>query len=121
MQQYALLVLGNAVDGQDAEFNSWYDEHVAEIIQLPGFVSATRFRYLEPGSAGVPCPCRYLTVYEIADGKFETARDAMAQLQVDRRVAIEEGRLPPAPLSDAMDPTGVQNWWFTQVGGASLG
>jgi hypothetical protein len=44
----------------DAEFNRWYDEeHVAERMQCPGFISAARFRSVE----GSP---KYLAVYELA-------------------------------------------------------
>ena len=48
----------------DEEYNRWYDAHVVEILAVPGFVSARRFR-LEPvvEDAGTPVPYRYLVVY----------------------------------------------------------
>jgi hypothetical protein len=50
----------------EAEFNAWYDAHLGEILSIPGFVSAQRYR-LEPVvvDAGEPVTYRYLSVYEI--------------------------------------------------------
>jgi hypothetical protein len=56
-----LVTLMDVDPGLDeAEFNRWYDEeHVAERMRCPGFISASRFRSVE----GSP---RYLAVYELA-------------------------------------------------------
>jgi len=44
---------------EDVEFNRWYnDEHVAERMRCPGFISATRFR-------SVSSPM-YLAVYDLS-------------------------------------------------------
>lgn len=40
-------------------FNEWYDRHIADVVQCPGWVQATRYRCLD----GEP---RYLAVYDIA-------------------------------------------------------
>ena len=48
------------------DFNAWYDAHLGEILSIPGFVSAQRYR-LEPVVVddGEPVSYRYLSVYEI--------------------------------------------------------
>jgi hypothetical protein len=46
---------------RDGEFNEWYDgAHVPELLAVPGFVSARRYRRV--GDDGGP---EYLAVYEI--------------------------------------------------------
>lgn len=60
---------------RDGEFNEWYDgTHVPELLAVPGFVSARRFRRV--GGDGGP---EYLAVYEIE------ADDLAAPVQELRR------------------------------------
>jgi hypothetical protein len=56
----------------DEEFSEWYDAHLPEILSIPGFVSAQRFR-LEPVvvDSVEPTSYRYLALYEI-EGDGET-------------------------------------------------
>jgi len=60
------------------EFNAWYDAHLGEILSIPGFVSAQRYR-LEPVVVddGEPVTYRYLSVYEIEGDPDEL----LAQMQ----------------------------------------
>ena len=40
-----LVVLANSVESREDEFNDWYSGvHVPEILALPSFLSARRFR-----------------------------------------------------------------------------
>jgi hypothetical protein len=67
MAQNLQIVFSRIPDHVDEdEFNAWYDAHLAEILSIPGFVSAQRYR-LEPVvvDAGEPVTYRYLSVYEI--------------------------------------------------------
>ena len=51
----------------EEEINRWYDEeHLPEIMAVPGFVSARRF--LRVGGPPVAKPSKYLCIYEIANG-----------------------------------------------------
>lgn len=71
------IVLTNATAGEDAAFNSWYDgRHLDDVIAIPGFVAAQRFR-VAPETAGKASPWRYLAIYEIAP---EAAEAALAEL-----------------------------------------
>jgi hypothetical protein len=58
--QYLYVVRAVFTDPDlEAEWNDWYDRvHVPELLGVPGFVSATRFRQL--GLEG-----HYLAIYEI--------------------------------------------------------
>lgn len=72
-----LIALLNAVEGQESAFNRWYtDEHLPEVVRLPGIVSAQR--YALPESLVGQLPHRYATIYEV-DG---SAAAAMQQLYV---------------------------------------
>jgi len=46
----------------EAEFDDWYENvHIPEVLALPGFVSARRFRIVDGGDD----PHTFLTIYEI--------------------------------------------------------
>jgi hypothetical protein len=60
----------------DADFNRWYDAHLAEILSVKGFRSARRFQ-LEPVVGDGALPHRFICVYEI-DGD---PREAVAELE----------------------------------------
>lgn len=105
MGQNLQIVFSRMPDHVDeASFNEWYDAHLPEILSIPGFVSAQRYR-LEPvvvdEDAGVRY--RYLAVYEV-DSDPEALRVAMAERQLgtrdsyaDRKAAGDDGgpELPP--------------------------
>jgi hypothetical protein len=67
MSQYVHLVFSDPPAGvSDDEFNSWYDDHVQEILAVPGFESVRRY-VISPvvgseGSGGF----RFLAVYQLS-------------------------------------------------------
>ncbi len=81
------LVLSNPPDGvSDAEYNRWYDIHVRELVDLPGFVAAERFDAQFVLSRDVDPPTyRFATRYEI-EGDFDAAIAALRQ-------AVDQGTL----------------------------
>ena len=75
MARHMLVVLTNAAEGRDEEFNRWYnDVHLGDVLGIEGFVAAQRFE-LEEMDGGKPSH-RYLALYEIEtdDVKAVTAR-----------------------------------------------
>lgn len=66
MAKYTFVVLTNATEGKDAEFNEWYNkQHIPDVLNIPGIVAAQRFK-LAPAQMGDPNkPHRYLALYEI--------------------------------------------------------
>lgn len=56
-------------DGREEEWNRWYDtKHVPELLSVPGFVSARRYRAMDDAHS-------YLAAYEIVDpAVFEDPR-----------------------------------------------
>jgi hypothetical protein len=68
------LVLTNPIEGEDEAFNKWYDtEHVPEVLDVPGVVSAQRYDLSEvkvPEDEDLPAQLpppthRYMVVYEL--------------------------------------------------------
>jgi hypothetical protein len=82
--KYVFPVFTNPTPGQEAEFNRWYDEdHLADVIEVPGFVAATRFRLAADQFPGNPAPPthRYLALYEIeTDDLAATMRALMEHI-----------------------------------------
>jgi hypothetical protein len=107
MPRHILLVLSNAADGRDDEFNDWYTNvHLRDVLAVEGFVAAQRFRLadaqLQPDR---PAPHRYLAVYEI------DADDVTAPLQ-----ALLSGVTSGAiPLSDTLDLESLTTFAFTPI------
>ena len=94
MARHTMLVLVNAKEGRDEEFNRWYEDvHLTDILAVPGFIAARRFEAADVQMTGVP-KHRYMTLYEI-----ET--DDIAQAIKDLGAAAGS-----MDLSDAMDMHG---------------
>lgn len=64
MSRYTLVVLSNAVDGQEEAFNDWYShQHLADVVSLPGFSGAVRLK-LHTAVSG-DFDRKYLALYDI--------------------------------------------------------
>jgi len=92
--RHTMLVLLNAKEGRDEEFNRWYEDvHLADILAVPGFVAARRFEAGDKQLRGKPAH-RYMTLYEIETDDIE---------QAIRDLGAASGGMD---LSDAMDMNG---------------
>lgn len=81
MTRSLYLVLSNPLGGQEREYHEWYTErHLPEIVQVPGFVSAQRFRLGSVRRGPDPYPYGYLAAYDIAGDPAE-AFDALGHAQ----------------------------------------
>jgi hypothetical protein len=73
----------------EEEFNAWYNtEHLAELLNLPGFLDAARYMAYKGGP-------KYLAVYELASG------DAL------KTPEFQKWRANPSPWSRRISPTVV--------------
>jgi len=88
MEKWIMLVYTNCTDpSREKEFNDWYDNtHVADVLEVPGFLNATRYANNNP-SEGTG---RFLAIYEI---ETEDIGKTMAALQENRRKWTEQGRM----------------------------
>lgn len=92
MPRHYLLALTNAMPGQEAEFNRWYDEqHLSDVLKIPGVVRALRLQTID--ALRGPLSWKYLTLYEL-----ETDDPAGLMQELGRRAGTEL-----LPLSSAMD------------------
>ena len=78
MPRYTFLAFTNPTAGKEDEYNAWYDEHhLKDVINVPGFVSARRFRLAAqqfPFNTQ-PLNYRYLALYEIETDDVKATLD----------------------------------------------
>jgi hypothetical protein len=76
MAQYKLVVMSEPTEGQEDEYNRWYnDVHLGEVVRIPGFVSAQRFR-LHTQQLGA-YPHKYLSIYEVESDDPQSVLDGL--------------------------------------------
>jgi hypothetical protein len=101
-------VFSDAADGRDSEFNEWYDtRHIPEILAgVPAFVAAQRFRCSEhQRSTAIPCPWRYLAIYELETDDLADAYSAMDTLRDAGQLTPHDGTLAPGNVA----------WTYTEL------
>jgi len=67
MPRFMLTVFSNPITGKDDAYNDWYtNTHLADVLSIPGFVKAQRFRTVEGHDLpGAMTEHSYLATYEI--------------------------------------------------------
>jgi hypothetical protein len=74
MAKYIMLALNGPTEGQEEAYNDWYsDTHVPELLNIPGIVSARRFKTVQ---SNLQWP--YVAAYEIETDDLQTV---MANMQ----------------------------------------
>ncbi len=87
---YKFVVLVNARDGQDAEFNAWHsDVHLPEVVRAAGFSRGERMKLL-PGTTGDGEPYQYLVVFEGAGAQPSDALQRLGAAVADGRIAMSD-------------------------------
>lgn len=95
MPKYTFLVLSNAVDGKDAEFNEWYtNRHIPDVLDVPGFVAGQRFRLTDAQRGKPPYAHRYLALYEIETNDLQKTLDALAARSGTEAMVMSEAFAP---------------------------
>jgi len=103
MGRHLLVVYTNPVEGEEDEYNKWYDEtHLPDLLAIPGVVSAQRLQLTPIPGAGSGPNHKYLAIYEI-DGEPEAV---MAELGT----RVGNGQIS---LSDAMDMSAMSMLMYT--------
>jgi hypothetical protein len=84
LTSYKLIVFTDPVPGREDEYNDWYDHvHLRDVLAVPGFVAAQRFRLTMPMIGDLKS--RYLAVYE-----FEAAIPAEVLAEIGRRAGTDQ-------------------------------
>jgi len=93
MEHHVLVVLTNAVEGQDEAFNDWYtNTHLKDVLAIPGVKRAQRFRLSDAQREGANLSWRYLALYEI---ETDDAAEIFAELK-------KRAGTPALVMTDAM-------------------
>ena len=93
MKRYTMIALTNAKPGRDAEMVAWYnDVHLAQVLELPGVVSAQFSIVADIPSAGKP-QWRYAGIYAIEGDDPAPVFDEMMRRYISQEMTP----------SDAMD------------------
>ncbi len=66
MAHHLFLAFAAALDGKGEEYEAWYDsQHMPDVLRVPGFISAQRYRVVGRRPEASTRGYHYLTVYEI--------------------------------------------------------
>lgn len=105
MPQFRMIMLSRAVPGREADYDAWYDGiHIPEMLQVPGFVAAQRFRVVRNVVGDTAFPL--CTIYEMEGDSPEAVLGAMFG-------AMKSGKVT---MSDAADPAGSQGFIVEPLG-----
>jgi len=93
MAKFKLIAFNNPVEGREDEYNDWYSNtHLADVLRVPGFLTAQRFRLASAQKAGSDQRWQYAAVY---DCEADTAQQLLDALGA-------RSGTPDMPLSDAL-------------------
>jgi len=97
MGSYRLVVLTNpTTPDREDEYNNWYtNQHLGDVVAIPGIVSAQRFK-VHSGISGPKSVHDYLAIYEIETNDLD---------KVLTELKTRPGT-PAMPMTDALDSAG---------------
>ena len=105
MPSYKMVVTSRPTEGREDEYNAWYQNiHLRELVALPGFKSAQRFRHARSLVEGEAEP--YMSIYEIETDDIDAALDGL-------RSTAESGRIT---MSDSLDLAHVSAVVYEEFG-----
>ena len=79
MAKHILVVLSNCREGTDEAFNSWYtNTHLHDVIAVPGFSAAQRYRLSDSQLSAGDLPYQYLAVYEVDAEDVNVPKEGLA-------------------------------------------
>jgi hypothetical protein len=89
MARYKMLVLSKPIEGNEAEYNDWYQNtHLKQVVALPGYISAQRFKRAVNmrGEDGYP----YMALYEIEADDIDAAYKVLESAAGDGSIAVSQ-------------------------------
>ena len=111
MAKSVFLVMSNPTPGKEAEYNEWYDKvHLADVLNVPGFVAAQRFRLGDTQFGDGTRPHRYLAIYEV-----DTNDMAGCLKELSARVGTDD-----MVISDGIDMQNLGTFIFGAIGDKML-
>ena len=105
MADYILLAMTNPAEGREDDYNAWFDnQHIPEVLAVPGFKSAQRYELTEEQRTPAPHPYRYAAQYEIETDNLPETLAALGE-------AVMNGT-----KTDAGDPSARALWVYRPKG-----
>jgi hypothetical protein len=105
MAKHLLVVLSNAVEGRDAEFNEWYtNRHLGDILNLQPYTAAQRFKLSETQLGDGQLPYKYLAIYEVESDDAADAAKALSSESVGSMY-----------ISPALDMGSTVAWLYSPI------
>jgi hypothetical protein len=105
MAKHLLVVLSNATEGQDEAFNQWYtNTHLGDVLKVPGYVAAQRFKLSEMQLGPGAFPYRYMALYEVETDNLEQACRALT-----------EGAAGSMYIDPALDRDRTVAWFYSPI------
>ncbi len=102
--KHVLVVLSNACDGEDDAFNGWYDgTHLGDVLGLPGFEAAQRFKLSDGQMTRGDLPYGYLAIYEVDAEDTESAANILR---------AGSGSME---ISPSLDRSRTVAWFYTPI------
>ena len=78
MERHLMVVMTNPVEGREDEYNTWYDDrHLADVLKIPGIVSAERLELSPVQRMDPPHPYGYLALYWIETDNLQGVVDEL--------------------------------------------
>jgi hypothetical protein len=120
MQRSLNLVFSQPPEGvSDEEYNAWYDAHLVEILTVPGFVGAQRFRLAAmTDDPDAPSTFGYLAIFEL-EGELETVMAEMEKAGMSRSelyVELKKTDTTGPPLPAYWHDIRFASWNCTPLG-----
>ena len=109
MSKHILVVLSNCHEGTDDAFNKWYtNTHLPDVVKVPGFSAAQRYRVSDTQMSEGPLPYQYLAVYEVESDDVNLPKEGLAK-------AAAEGA--SMYIDPSLDRDKTVAWFYTPVAG----
>jgi antibiotic biosynthesis monooxygenase (ABM) superfamily enzyme len=87
MARYKMLVLSRPTPGHEERYNDWYQNtHLAQIVSLPGFISAQRFK-VAVNMRGDDC-YPYAAIYEIEADDLDAVYKTLEAAASDGTISV---------------------------------
>jgi hypothetical protein len=85
---------------REDEFNEWYGRtHLPELLAVPGFVSARRYKAHDAGGSAAPSAHPYLAIYEIeADDLTGPVKELRARSVSGQTTTTDVLQTDPPPV-----------------------
>jgi hypothetical protein len=99
--RHLFVVSSNPAQGREKDYNEWYTRHVADLLALPGVISARRFVLSDAQATDAAHPFKYLACYEV---ETDDLQKFIGHL-------ISVSGTEAMPISTALSPTNSALFW----------